>query len=149
MSCHQAEVLPFQTEDRRIRRSAHSGSVLGDSLHDRLEVGRRACNDPQDLSGDGLLLERLCHLRVCLRERTVLLLQLLEQPHVLDGDHRLVGEGPEEGDMALRELTRLGSRHRDGADRVAITQHRHHELTAHTLDSPRLAHGGGDPRVIL
>ena len=62
MPRHQAQVLPFETEDRRIRRSAHSGSVLGDGLHDRLEIGRRARDDPQDLGRGGLLLQRLRHL---------------------------------------------------------------------------------------
>ena len=41
---------------------------------------------PQHLGGRGLLLERLGQLA---RAR----LHLVEQPHVLDRDHRLVGEG--------------------------------------------------------
>ena len=34
---------------------------------------------------------------------------LLEQPHVLDGDHRLVGEGFEELDLRRGEGAHLGS----------------------------------------
>ena len=36
-------------------------------------------------------------------------LQLGEQPDVLDRDHRLVGEGLEEGDLTLREGLCLGA----------------------------------------
>ena len=46
----------------------------------------------QDLARRGLLLEGL-------GERAVPRLELLEQAHVLDGDHRLVGEGLDEGDF--------------------------------------------------
>ena len=43
---------------------------------------------PQDLGGRGLLLERF--------------LGLVEQPHVLDRDHRLVGEGLQQRDLVCR-----------------------------------------------
>ena len=64
MPRHQAQVLPFETEDRRIRRPAHPGGVLGDGLHDRLEIGRRARDHPQDLGRGRLLLQRLGQLGV-------------------------------------------------------------------------------------
>ena len=37
------------------------------------------------------------------------LLEFLEQPHVLDGDHRLVGEGFEELDLRRGEGAHLGA----------------------------------------
>jgi hypothetical protein len=43
-----------------------------------------------------------------LGERLVLLLQFGEQAHVLDGDHRLVGERLKERDLPGRECTRFG-----------------------------------------
>ena len=54
-----------------------------------------------------------------LGKRTILLLQLGEQPHVLDGDHRLVGEGLEQLDLRRRR-TAPGSRaaNDDHAERV-------------------------------
>ena len=85
--------VPFQAEDRRIRRPAHPGSVLGDGVHDRLQIGRRARDHPQDLGRGGLLLERL--------------FRLVEQPHVLDGDDRLGGEGLEQRDLRVGERPRL------------------------------------------
>ena len=66
--------------------------------------------DAQDLARGRLLLEGLGQLAVAR-------LQLREQPHVLDGDHRLVGEGLEEGDLPLREELRLGATDVDRADR--------------------------------
>src|SRR5262249_21347225 len=46
-----------------------------------------------------------------------------EQPHVLDGDHRLVGEGFEELDMALREGTFQRPGHRDRSSAYPIAKH--------------------------
>ena len=59
---------------------------------------------PEDLTRRGLLLERRRRFsRVRLDQRLVLLLQLGEQPLVLDGDDRLVREGREQGDLLVGE----------------------------------------------
>jgi hypothetical protein len=64
-----------------------------------------------------------------LRQRAVLLLQFLEQPHVLDGDDGLVGEGLEQLDLLRRERTGGSptSTGGDGADRTSLSEHRHHQ----------------------
>jgi hypothetical protein len=59
---------------------------------DGLGVRRRPGDHAENLAGRGLLLQGFGHLGVGLRESLVLLLQLREQPHVLDGDDRLVGK---------------------------------------------------------
>ena len=59
--------------------------------------GRRR-DDLQHLRGRGLLLQRLGQLA---RAR----LHLVEQPHVLDSDHRLVGEGLDQLDLLVGERT--------------------------------------------
>ena len=46
-------------------------------------------------------------------------LELLEEPHVLDRDHRLGGEGPEELDLAVREAA-LRAGHVEGAEGATI-----------------------------
>ena len=61
----------------------------------RLQVERRAADDLQHVGGRGLLLQRLGEIA---RPR----LHLVEQAHVLDRDDRLVGEGLDELDLALR-----------------------------------------------
>ena len=60
----------------------------------RLHVGRRAGDHLQDLGGRGLPLERL--------------LGLVEQAHVLDRDHRLVGEGLQQRDLLVGKRPGLG-----------------------------------------
>ena len=57
-------------------------------------------DDAQDLAGRRLLLQRLDQVAVAGVE-------LLEEPHVLDGDHRLVGEGLQQLDVADGKATRL------------------------------------------
>src|SRR5262249_42239359 len=59
---------------------------------------------------------RLGHLRVSPGQRTVLLLQLGEQTHVLDGDHGLVSEGLQELDLTRSEELGLAATEVDGAD---------------------------------
>ena len=72
-----------------IGRSTNSGCVLSYSIQHRLDIRRRASDDAQNLAGRGLLLQRLG--------------EFLEQPHVLNGDDRLVSEGFEQLDLGRRE----------------------------------------------
>jgi hypothetical protein len=74
-----------------------------DGVEDRLHVGRRPADDAQDLRRRRLLFEGLGNLRVSNGEGAVLFLELSEQPHVLDGDHGLVGEGLHERDLLVGE----------------------------------------------
>ena len=71
----------------------------------------------QDLGGRGLLLERF--------------LRLVEQAHVLDRDHRLVGEGLEQLDLLSGESApRFHGRRTIAPMRLAVAQHRHAEHRA-------------------
>ncbi|HTO90073.1 MAG TPA: hypothetical protein VMJ70_02980, partial [Candidatus Sulfotelmatobacter sp.] len=90
-----------EEEDDGVLRLAQALRVLRDRRDDRLNVGRRAADDAQDLRGRGLLLERL-------GEFAVARLELVEQPHVLDRDHRLVGEDLEQRDLLLGERADFG-----------------------------------------
>ena len=74
--------------------------ALDDGVEDRLHVGRRAADDAEHLGGRRLMLQRLAQFRVALAE-------FLEQAHVLDGDHGLVGEGLEERDLLVRRKAEL------------------------------------------
>ena len=80
--------------DRRIGEQLQS--ALHDSVEHGLGIGQRAADDLQDLGGRGLLLQRFGQLR---GPR----LHLFEQPHVLDRDDGLVGEGLDELDLLLGE----------------------------------------------
>ena len=56
---HQSQAVPVNSEDTRVSRAADPRGVLGDHVHDRLEIRRRARDDPQDVARRRLLLERL------------------------------------------------------------------------------------------
>ena len=66
----------------------------------RLQFAGRAGDDLEHLGGRGLLLQRLGQIS---RAR----LHLVEQPHVLDRDHRLVGEGRDQLDLLVGERLHL------------------------------------------
>src|SRR5260370_28345498 len=57
----------------------------------------------------------------------VLLLQFGEESHVLDGDDRLVGEGPEELYLLVREWCGGFPTHRDRSDGMSFPEHGHGE----------------------
>ena len=56
--------LAFQRQIDGIGRPADPRGALGHDVEHRLEIGRRARDDPQDLAGRRLLLQRLGQLAV-------------------------------------------------------------------------------------
>ena len=76
-------------------RTAQPDGAADDRIEDGLNVRRRAADDLEDVRSRGLLFKRL--------------FRLVEQAHVLDGDHGLVGEGLEQFDLMIAEWSRLGS----------------------------------------
>ena len=62
------------------------GGALDDGVEDRLHVRGRAADDAEHLGRRRLMLQGLPQFRIAL-------LKFLEQADVLDGDHRLIGEG--------------------------------------------------------
>src|SRR5262249_10836564 len=65
-------------------------------VEDRLHVRRRATNNAEHLRRCRLMLQ-------CLAQFCVELLEFFEQPHVLDGDDRLVSEGLEKRNLFVRK----------------------------------------------
>jgi len=108
---------------------AQAHGAAYDGIEDRLHIGRRARDHPENLARRRLLLERLGQLRIAG-------LQLLEQAHVLDGNYRLVGEGLQQSDLRLAERLRFQPPDGDRADRLAAEQHRHGQR-APVLDAER------------
>ena len=91
------------------------------------QVAGRAGDDLEHLGGRGLLLERLGQLAGAR-------LHLVEQPHVLDRDHRLVGEGGDQLDLLFGEWADAGSLQDDYADRRSFPQQRDAQHGAKTSD---------------
>src|SRR5262249_21411783 len=62
-----------------------------------------------------------------LGQRLVLLLEFLEEAHILDGDDGLVGEGLQEDNVLVRKRSDLGTADEDRAERLALRQQRGRE----------------------
>jgi len=73
-------------------------STLSDGVKHWLKVSWRAGDYAQNLARSSLL-------RQCFSQVMVTLLQLLKQPHVLNGDHGLIGKGFKELDLRWGEGT--------------------------------------------
>ena len=73
-----------------------------------------------------------------LGELAALVLDFVEQPHVLDGDHRLVGEGGDQLDLLVRERRAPRRAQSRDADRHAFAQQRHAEQRAEAAQLLRL-----------
>ena len=91
------------------------GGALDDGVEHRLHVCGRAADDAEHLGRCRLMLQGLAQFCIAL-------LQFFEQPHVLDGDHGLIGEGFEEFDLLVRERTNLGPANGNRPDRSTLAQ---------------------------
>ena len=112
------EVPPVIAEQRAELGLADAYRIL-EHGREQLAPARRAKleDHAQYLRGRGLLLQRLRELR---RPR----LHLVEQPHVLDRDHRLVGKGGDQFDLLLGEWAHAGSLQHDDTDWRSFPQKR-------------------------
>ena len=126
------ERIALDLADQGPRAVRQARRRLGDRPHHGLDVGRRARNHAKDVARRRLLLQRL-------GDGAVLLLQLLEQAHVLDGDDRLVREGLEQRDLLVGERAHFLPPDVDGADRhpLAHQRHRHDGSELQHSPSPR------------
>src|SRR5262249_59215663 len=82
---------------------ANARRIFQNGLEHGLQFAWRTTDDLEHLRRRSLLLQRLGELA---RAR----LHLVEQPHVLDRDHRLVGEGGDEFDLSVAERLNLRAR---------------------------------------
>src|SRR5262245_19543394 len=101
--------------------AAQASGTLRNGVEDRLRVGWRAADHLQNIACRSLLLQSLTDLHMGCCESAILLLQLREQPHVLNGDYGLVGEGLEERNLLLAEELNLRSAELDASDGDALS----------------------------
>src|SRR4029434_7922679 len=95
MRPHNHSVSLAESE-RHIIDSTNSGGALDDGVKHRLHVRGRAADDAEYLSRRRLVLQGFAQFCVAL-------LDFLEQPHILDVDDSLIGEGFQELDLLVRE----------------------------------------------
>ncbi len=89
-------IVPLVESQHYIIDPTNPRGALDDGVEDRLHVRRRAADNAEHLRRCGLMLQSLSQLRITL-------LQFFEQPHVLNGDDRLVGEGFKQCDLLIRK----------------------------------------------
>jgi len=106
-------LLAALLRDRRAVGVAQARGRLNQRVENGLKVEGRTANDLENVGRRGLLLERL---RQLFRAR----LHLLEQPHVFDRDHRLIGEGLQQRDLLVGERPDLGPADCEHADRLVL-----------------------------
>ena len=109
--------------------------ALDDGVEHRLHVSRRAADDAEHLGGRRLMLQRLAQFRVAL-------LDFFEQPHVLDGDHRLIGEGFKQIDLPVGERTDFLAANIDRPDRNTLAQQRRCKVVRTPIAIPRVCASG-------
>src|SRR5262245_64413431 len=79
-SCNQS--VPLAESQIHVIDPTNPGRALNDSVEDRLHIGGRAADDAEHFGCRRLMLQRFAQFCVAL-------LDLLKQPHVLNGDHGL------------------------------------------------------------
>ena len=108
-------VVSLAESQHHVINPTNPGGALDDGVEDRLHVRRRAADDAEHLGRCRLMLQGLTQFRVAL-------LQFLEQPDVLDGDDRLVGEGFEQLDLLVAERTNLLAPNHNRPDSGSLAQ---------------------------
>src|SRR5262249_48847311 len=77
--------VPISESQQHVINSTNLSGTLDDGVEDRLHIGRRPADDAEHFGRRRLMLKGFAQFCIAL-------LDLLEQPHVLDGDHSLVRE---------------------------------------------------------
>src|SRR5262249_6089783 len=99
--------------DRGLIRLTQLRRRLDQRVEHGLKIESRAADDLEHIGGGGLLPERFT--------------KLIEQAHVLDGDHGLVSEGLDQLNLLLTEAPRLITNNSKDADDLPLAHEGHPE----------------------
>src|SRR5262249_17765567 len=114
---HKPQKLTIEAEDEPAFGCTKADRVFDQRLEDRLQIERGASDHLEELARGRLLLEGDPQLAVPR-------LQCGEEADVLDGDDGLIGKGRHQLDLLVAEGRHFASPQSQGADRLAIAQHR-------------------------
>src|SRR5262249_1579206 len=115
--CGETEAVPFAQPQITELRSADAHRTFQHGLEDGLQLAGRTRNNTQHFRRRRLLFQSF---RKLSRPR----LHLVEQSSVLDGDHRLVGEGLQQFNLSVGKWTHLGATQGNCPDGFASTNKR-------------------------
>ena len=127
-----AVTIAFESPNDREIPLAQTRCSLNDRVEHRLQVVWRAADDVEHFASRGLVFKRFLQLA---RAR----LHLLEEPHILDRDYRLVGEGGDQVDLRGGEGLRYNLPDKDYSDDAPLSQKGDAERRAISADLLRLA----------
>src|SRR5262249_30260656 len=82
-----------------------------------LNISRRPADHTEDFARGSLLIEGL-------GEVSITGLELLEEPNILDGNNRLVGEGLEESHLGIGKWAHIGTQNRETTKWLAFAEQR-------------------------
>ena len=117
-------------EHRCLVGAAKARHRLHQRVENRLEIDGRTADDLEHVGGRGLLLKRLAQI-VGAR------LNLIEQPHVLDGDDGLVGEGLQQRDLTISEWPHLEPINENYSQHLVRFEHGNREYGSKGFHLPR------------
>ena len=109
----QSQQISVNQANRGIFRGAQPHSAFRYGIQHGLNIRWRTSDHLKNIARRRLLLQ-------CFSES-------LEQPNVLDSDHRLIGKGFEKRDLLLRERTNFRSAYENSAYRYAFSEQRRNE----------------------
>src|SRR5262249_11517968 len=118
--CHLMKNVSVQTSDCGILSVTKLCCILHDHVQHRLNIRRRAGDDPQNFTRCSLLLQRL--------------FEFLEQPHVLDSDHRLLSEGFKQLDLRRGEGAYLDATREQSSNELPLLTKRSGQVGAKPAD---------------
>src|SRR5262249_21523054 len=121
-------------ENHAVLGTANADGILQQRPKDALEVERCPADGLEHLGRGSLLPQRFAQL---LRAR----LHLVEQPHILDRDHRLVGEGLDQLDLLVGKRPHGFAYYVEHTNRIPLAQERHTEHCAKAASLLRLSQG--------
>src|SRR5262249_60302993 len=109
--------VPLPESKHHVINAANPRSAFYDGIEHWLHVCRRAADDAKDFGRCRLMFERLAQFCVAL-------LDLLEQPDILDSNHGLVGESFEPVYLLLRKWTNFRAPDNYRPNRNSFSKHR-------------------------
>src|SRR5262245_4362834 len=112
---HQVVFAVLQLEEKGMFRLAQASRCLQDGINYCLQLVGRARNDVEHVADRSLIVERFLDLAGAR-------LHLVEQPHVLNRNHRLVGEGVDQLYFLFVKRLYPLARERDHTDRYIFAQ---------------------------